>query len=117
MSPTYTWIFMASSLLHASLLVVIFVVVSIGWLRQRRVGFLVLATWTIVALFNLFGGWIWSSFANGSQGIGKFFSSVPRHLLVLVPGMVASFLSMVLLLAGLALLVFHATPTSEGRRK
>jgi hypothetical protein len=111
------WIYTASSLLHAALLVVTFVVVAIGWLRHRRVGFLVLAAWTIVALFNIFGSWIWSSLANGSQAFGKIFSSVPRHLLVVVPSLVASFLSMVLLLAGLALLVFRAPPTSEGRSK
>jgi hypothetical protein len=117
MSPAYTWIYTASSLLHSSLLVVMFVVVAIGWLRHRRVGFLVLTAWTVVALFNIFGSWIWSSLAKGTPWIQKIFSSVPPHLLVAVPSMVASFLSMVLLLAGLALLVFRAAPTSEGVSK
>ena len=108
MTPAYTWIFIASAIFHAVVFIVTLVVVWIGWLRQRRVGFLVLAVWGLVALFNVAGPAL--VFPFGSVWFQKLFPHVPQHLLVTFPSIIGSGVSSLLLLAGLALLVFRSQP-------
>ncbi len=109
MTPAYTWIFTASAVFHALVFIVTLVVVWIGWLRQRRIGFLVLVVWVLVGLFNIMGPALWMAVASG--WLTKLFPTVPQHLVTVLPNVLGSFVSSVLLMTGLALLVFRG-PTA-----
>src|SRR6185503_112348 len=78
MTPAYTWIFTASAVFHTAIFLVTLVVVWIGWLRQRRIGFLVLAAWGLVALFNVVAP---SLLGLAFAWYQNLFPNVPQYLL------------------------------------
>jgi hypothetical protein len=106
---SYTWIFTLSGIVHTVFTAAMLAVVWIGWRRQRQIGFLVLAAWALVALFNMIGPWLWFSFAQSL--LAKIFPGVQTHLLAVLPNIAAGLLSSLLLLSGLALRCFvHSRP-------
>jgi hypothetical protein len=108
MNAAYTWYSVANLILHGSVGIVILVVVSIGWMRYRRLGYLVLIGWALVSMFSgtvmIFTGGLHSLMA-------RLFPSADRTLLIVLPGMAAYLVSSLLLVAGLGLLVFRDAPS------
>jgi hypothetical protein len=103
-STHYTWFSILSTVLHGSISVVTLTIVAIGWVRHRRPGFLVLAVWALVNLFNSFSGIIIGAM---QPWLARMFPGVDRIILVQTPYLISYLVSSVLLLAGLALLVFR----------
>lgn len=103
-TASFNIVFKVFGILNGLLLAMMLMVVWIGWLRQRRVGFLVLVAWALVALFGMLGEWL--SFPYAHDLLRKLFPSPATDVLTVLPLVLSSLVSSALLLAGLALLVF-----------
>ena len=99
-------LFIFTRIVHTLLMLAILVVVWIGWLRQRHMGFLLLVGWALVALINVVGTWTWMPIAQNLM-LKIFPGASSNYVLRGLPSVASSLLSTLLLLTGLAMLVFH----------
>jgi len=100
------WVFTLNGIAHALLMVATLVVVWIGWVRHRHVGFLWLAGWALVALINAVGSWTWMPIVQNLMN-KMFGGTTNNYPLMVLPQLASSMVSTLLLLTGIALLVFH----------
>src|SRR5436305_4622426 len=102
----FMWIFTLNTMAHVLLTVAILAIVWIGWMRHRHIGFLWLAGWALVSLINVLGSWTWMPIVQNlmNKMFGGTTSSFP---LAMLPQLASSMISTLLLLTGIALLVFH----------
>jgi len=108
MNGSKNWIFVYM-VLHGLLIAVTLVIVWIGWLRQRRIGFLVLVAWALTALFSMACQCVWFALNHSLQNpFQTLFPNAPA-ILVMLPSFIPPFL----LFAGLALLAFRGPPVQS----
>lgn len=107
MRNTYAWLFGFNTILHGLLLVAVLVIVWMGWRRHRRMGYLVLSGWAFCALGSTVVSMLLPFLHPWLRGL---FPKLDSTLLMVLPSMGASFVAMLLMLAGLWLLVFRVEP-------
>ena len=113
MNSHHEWLLILNATVQGMVTIMTIAVVFIGWTRQRRVGFLVLMAWGMAVLFSIFGNAL--LFAEAGAAAGQFlqhiFPKASPVVFIVLPGMIVSLVSSLLLLCGLALLVFRPQRT------
>lgn len=94
-------------ILHGVISLAVLLVVAIGWRRHRKLGYLILVVWAIVALFSGLGS-LYVPFLM--RWLGTQFTSTQVATFIGIHNSIAHLVSGGLLLVGLALLVFGDKP-------
>ena len=102
----FEWVMWISTGVHVVMMLAMFAIALTGWIRQRHIGYVVLATWAAVSgsWFVLARFWypLMQSKVGGGANMQKFFMLTNLFSNVSMQG---------LLLIGLALLVFSPRRT------
>ena len=105
MTSSYQWISIAMMILHGFAMAAALVIVWIGWLRTRRLAYLVLAGWTVVSMLGIALQSIFLPSVQSRFGVEASVSVVLGFQLL------RSIVTSVLLLVGLGMLVFGPRQT------
>ena len=101
-TASFQWISIANLILNGMAMAGVLILVWIGWLRTRRLAFLVLAAWSLSVMFGLglqsFWPFVTQLFGGGGAQM--------RYELLMWAQLFRSLLSTVLLITGLGLFVF-----------
>ena len=111
MNFSMDWYLVVNFILQTSIHLILVTVLAIGWMRHRRLGFLVLALWAVVSLL---GGVGLGLLAYNHSWLRKVFPNQPVQMLVMIPHLCSYFITSVMLGTGLALLVFRKDGKPSG---
>ena len=103
MNANTQWISAVQAILSGLTTAGVLTIVWIGWLRTRRIGYLILAAWSLTVLFGVVMQSLY--FPIAQTFLGNSLSNQMRYEFLMWAQLIRSLVSGALLLAGLALLV------------
>lgn len=110
MANQHTWFVVMNVVFNLSVSLVLLTIVTIGWLRHRRMGFLLLIGYGLTALSGSTLGW----FSGVLQPfLRRLFPNADQFLLMVMPQFGVSIVTSIFLLTGLALLVFRVPAVEQ----
>jgi len=113
MRQTYDWINYVSMTVYGLIYLVALAVAWVGWRRKRHIGYFVITVWALVVLINLF---MFRVIMNAmSPLVNELFPGTDPTAITMLGYMFAHAVPFILLLAGLALLVFRENPPPGSR--